>query len=374
MNKSRYKLDKRDIELFKEIIQKLIDDGIPLEKIQNQIESGIFFDKIFLAAKNDWSKMAYETMQKKSTEYLAWNRNDKQEFEKYLNQMWKQPFDLLEILIGVSQEIGHNFNNECRREAVKNNNLVFEALIRLQGRACQVSQEILTLMQSGYPDGANARWRTLHEIVVISQFINTHGQNVAEKYLLYDAIESFQSVKIYIDKPDLLKKHNEILKFSLLTDQDIQDIIKTKNQLCAKYGDQFAVPYGWAADIIPGPNFSKLEEHVKLDHLRPYYKMANIQIHAGPKGIFYHLTSANRNIIIAGPGNLGMADPGSLTAISLLQMNVTLLLLYPNIRRFAEIGVLFLMEQEIKNSFKKIHDTTMNNFEISNDFNSEKES
>jgi hypothetical protein len=35
----------------------------------------------------------------------------------------------------------------------------------------QIFNEILVLLKSGYADGANSRWRSLHELAVISFFL-----------------------------------------------------------------------------------------------------------------------------------------------------------------------------------------------------------
>ena len=41
-------------------------------------------------------------------------------------------------------------------------------LIRLHGKAVLTAREVLTLLRNGYSSGAFARWRTLHEVRVMS--------------------------------------------------------------------------------------------------------------------------------------------------------------------------------------------------------------
>ena len=36
-------------------------------------------------------------------------------------------------------------------------------------------------------------------------------------------------------------------------------------------------------------NFSDIERAVRLDHLRPYYKLASHNVHANPKGMLFRL-------------------------------------------------------------------------------------
>ena len=52
-------------------------------------------------------------------------------------------------------------------------------LIRLV-RACQVTDEIICLLENGFADGAMARWRTLHEIAVVAVVISQHGENLCD--------------------------------------------------------------------------------------------------------------------------------------------------------------------------------------------------
>lgn len=47
--------------------------------------------------------------------------------------------------------------------------------------------EILTLVKNGLADGAFARWRSLFELSVISNFISSNSEEVAKAY--YEASE-----------------------------------------------------------------------------------------------------------------------------------------------------------------------------------------
>ena len=44
-----------------------------------------------------------------------------------------------------------------------------------------MSRAILALLRSGFADDAHARWRSLHELAVVSGFISEYGEDVAEK-------------------------------------------------------------------------------------------------------------------------------------------------------------------------------------------------
>src|SRR6185503_264527 len=100
---------------------------------------------------------------------------ERKQFGKKRERFWRKSFALLELFVATARQTGSDFNRHYRETAVKENDLVFEVLARLHARSCQIGSEVLVLLRSGFPDGAHARWRTLHEIAVISMFIAKHG-------------------------------------------------------------------------------------------------------------------------------------------------------------------------------------------------------
>ena len=89
---------------------------------------------------------------------------------KKIYELWKEPLDLLECLIRISFESIEKHVNKLSKDK-KENNFKLTALVNAHARALQISNEILVLLKAGYPDGANARWRSLYELAVISFFL-----------------------------------------------------------------------------------------------------------------------------------------------------------------------------------------------------------
>ena len=354
MKKEEGYLDTKDWELFENVFKKLLEEGMEIEEIEKILKSKDLLTNAIISVNSAYSDDIYQYIKQNSKKNCEFFRRENKEFEDRLLRLWNRPFEQYETLIYVSQEIGNEFNNEFRSAAVENDDFVFEVLIHLHGRACQIALEILKLMQGGFPDGAIARWRTLHEIAIICDFIQKCGKDTAERYLLHDAIESYNSIEKYLRKPEIYRKHQKILSGSLPPAVEMKRIANFKNILCKQFGKEYEMGYGWAANVIKNPNFSKIEEFVDMDYLRPHYKMANISIHGGSKGMKFHLTSPNRQLIPAGPGNMGMSEPGKLAAISLLWINTNLLISKPSIRRSSDILALTKLIQEIKRSFDQV--------------------
>jgi hypothetical protein len=298
-----------------------------------------------------------------ASEILQKNNEDAEAFRKRLNELWKDPFDLLELFLMLSTEAGAKFNRDNRPIALEQNGYVFEALTRLHAKACLIGQEIITLMKNGYASGAHARWRSLHEITVTASFIKDHGNEVAERYLLYDRIEVYTLFKDYLKDNDLYKKHTDTLGYTPYGSlEEMKEAEISKKRLCDdnKFGKSFGDSYGWAAKALGNRphNFKEIEKDVKLDHLRPFYNMANHFVHAGPRGIYFNIgisDSHDENILLAGHSDSGLADPGSNMAVSLYYMNKALLTTRPTVENLIFLRVAGLLVDEINDELLKVH-------------------
>jgi hypothetical protein len=117
-------------------------------------------------------------------------RSDRDAFKSRLHKPWKKAFEILDLYLAACNECGSSFNKEYRQTAAKEDDFVFDVVTRLQARGCQIGLEVMTLLEGGFADGAHARWRTLHEIACVAMFVKNHGQEVAERYLLHDIVET----------------------------------------------------------------------------------------------------------------------------------------------------------------------------------------
>ena len=279
-------------------------------------------------------------------------RKSRRRFEAKLMKHWKKPLQLLELFIELAREAGIDFNEEFRAEAIATKDAVFEALIRLHARACQTSSEILTLLQAGYADGAHARWRSLHEISVVCSFIQQYGQEIAERYLNHEVMQRYRLAESY-------QKHHKEIGYPQMSSEGLEEVKSRRDQLVGKYGKNFEKDYGWAESVLGGvnPSIREIEAHANMDHLRPFYKMASDNEHPTAHGLYFKLglSQWNRNTLLAGPSNLGLADPGHSTAISLNVVASVLLLTKSTMDCVVVAKVLSRLVDEIGDEFLKAH-------------------
>ena len=279
---------------------------------------------------------------------VAWPEEDKRQrrelagFHDRLRAKWRPLLDRLGMILRIASEVGAFVNDDCRANPDPEMVNQINVITRLHARACQVASEIVTLLSQGFADGAIARWRTLHEIVVVASLIKNHDEDLALRYTLHEAIESHKATRLYQDKC-------ERLGFSPMTRQEIEASQSNYNALIEEHGRPFSTSYGWAAEVLdnPQPTLADLEAAVELDHLRPYYKLASHNVHANPKGVFFKLGLLKEEVLLVGGSDAGMDDPAQTCAISLAQITGTLLKLKTTTDILVALKVMLALSDEI---------------------------
>lgn len=276
-------------------------------------------------------------------------------FRGRIARQWRIPFQALSAFLFACGHVGEELMEELTLSEGKDQNLSskLSALFLLHARACIVASEINTLLHGGFADGGMARWRTLHEIAVVAQFIAAQDEMIAERYLAYEDIEGHRAARLY-------QRYFARLGQDALEAVEIKKLDVRESALLFKYGSSFGKEYGWAATVFNGkaPNFSQIEEQVGVDHLRPYYKMASQQTHATSKGLTTRLgllkisgRQQGRGMLLAGPTNSGYTDPAQLTSLSMLQITIGLLSENATIDRMVVSKILAAMQEKLPRLF-----------------------
>jgi hypothetical protein len=271
-------------------------------------------------------------------------------FERRLYKTWKRPLDLFEMMITACAEAADAVNAQWPWGKSEDQDIVFDVVRRLQARACMVASEILTLLKAGYASAAHARWRSLHELAATALFISAKGRDVAERFLAHEHVEAWRAAQKY-------QEHCRKLKQQPYSRKVMARLRRSYQAALAHYGKEFKTPYGWAAAALghPSPTFANIEKAAKLQHLRPYYKMASYPVHATVKTIRFSLSLGDQDLLLTGPSNWGLVEPGHGSAISLGQVTNTLLPLWPTTDSVTCMQVLLLFVDEIGKAFGKAH-------------------
>jgi len=270
-----------------------------------------FTDKLF----QDWKKQAKSILKK--------IKKDRNKFVDYHNKIWGSPFDLLESLISLCLEMGNDFRQRFSGDAQNENDIIFFVLERLHARGCQVSSEILTLLRGGFADGAHARWRTLHELSVVAQFIAKYDNELAERYLIHSVVADYHRAKEF-------REYSTDLSYAPMSDEEFDAIESSFDEALKKYGKSFKYDYGWASEVLgkTKPNFSDIEKEVYQSHMQPFVKLAHVNVHAGSAGVFIRLGSPpnDRDLLVAGASTFGVGEPGQNAAYTIFNLTSALIL------------------------------------------------
>ena len=291
-----------------ELVDKLTGQGMLPEEVAAKIEEILpgMLPKVGATLLSGLEEQAPEMLEDRTTLRARFSRR--------LRKKWGHPLKLLRMLIEAARESGEEYNAEHRPKAAQENDVVFEALMRLHARSCLVAEEVFCLMEGGFASGAHARWRTLHELTTVSFFIQEKGPEVAERYLLHHVAESCNAAGQY-------QEHCHALGQEPFNEDELREFREDRDELCRRFGSAYERDWGWAAVALnnPRPRFTDIERAVRLSHLRPYFKMACHPTHAGSKGLWDDLGNTlnpDGSVgALAGPSDAGLSEPGICTAL-----------------------------------------------------------
>jgi hypothetical protein len=294
-------------------------DIIPTEAELNTLTNRIFSKESL----DPYVKKIYKNLKKSASQVLEEQRTIRLGFEDRLYRTWREPLDLLESLIIISLENGMAKNAKLVKARDKSNIYKRDALIRIHARGIKISREIFVLLNSGYADGANARWRSLDELAGIALFLHESSNDVARRYL------DHQIMKIYRDAKEF-QIYCKTLGYTPFSTKQMKTMENKRVKLQKLHGSDFGKQdYEWIPKaIVSDCNFKALAKHVHIDQLNPYYNMSSNAVHGGSRALFYQLglpEYRQGKTLLAGPTNLGLADPIQGTAISLNQISCSLL-------------------------------------------------
>jgi hypothetical protein len=255
-------------------------------------------------------------------------------------------------MIKVCTEVGEAKKNALSKGTDNSNVIKRSALIQIHARSLLITNEILALLKAGYADGANSRWRSLHELAVISIFLSQHDNEVAKRYFEHELIKGYKDAKDY-------QVYSVNLGYTPLSEHEIRAIEEQRDSLIQRYGEDFAKSdYGWIPKtILSDGNFRALEKFAKLDKLHPFYNMSTNSVHGGARG-FYHLgltDSLRGKILLVGPSIFGLADPIANSAISLGHITFSLVNIEHDLHSLVQLAVVGQYVKQVLDAAQKAH-------------------
>jgi hypothetical protein len=241
--------------------------------------------------------------------------------------IWGDALDSYYTVTVAAIELGAMYSQRSAEAQVPADR-VTSALALLHARTCQTSLEVHALLTAGFPGGAYGRYRTLHELAVTTAVIAEYGRtpehaDLADRYLDHTHIEHYQQARHF-------QRSSSHLGWQPFSREIMRTLKDERDRLIARYGRDYAQPYGWAAGLIRPPlTFERLEAKANMNLLRYFYVTGSHLVHATAHGLRMTLAPAQDGasvITIAGPSVAGLSQPAQASLNALLDVTGGLVL------------------------------------------------
>lgn len=174
-------------EIYEETLEKLardeIEAGKSLDYIADKFDEEYIVD-VMNAMVDVSAELQISDYKNKVCEICLNAQKQQKAFYKEFDDKWKSGLlrsEILWFLCEDSIKATAGFDHETYLQ---------KSLRQLYIRGCQVYYEICVLISSGLADGAWARWRTLYELAILSEFIAENGEEAAKGYFDSESDES----------------------------------------------------------------------------------------------------------------------------------------------------------------------------------------
>ena len=232
-----------EIRKFIAKFKKNIDRGKKIELIENYLE--------ILYEQPEFLKLG-----RTKTIFLYDNT-----FDDEVNQKLKIIYNSLDKFIAQAKHI-------IDQNDVDYDDIVLDVLFENTKKSFIILQEIVCLIQSQFFSGAYGRWRSLHELLVISLFIKKHGKTCAIDYIKSISLQKKHAFDIYIDAQG---KFPESERFTNDEKEHIEELFNDTEDSKASYK--------WSSNCLQKHSFANIEKDVGLEHLGTFYKMSSMLLH-----------------------------------------------------------------------------------------------
>lgn len=239
-------------------------------------------------------------------------------FKERLREHWGEALDLYLIFYGAVEEVGSTYSNEVQAPEDPIQWSIYNVLLGLHARSCQVAAAVHELLQAGSPAMAHALARTAYELAVTSVVIaeNSKGEHadLAQRFMFHQFVQRYKDATVFQEQSAKLGEEP-------FTDDDMNEFKEHRDKFVSQYGDGYKNENGWAAKLLSKdkPQFIDLEAKADLTHLRPLYKMANHSTHSDSAGWGMNFILYDGDMVRqSGWTNTGLGLPGHWTMGSLL--------------------------------------------------------
>jgi hypothetical protein len=231
---------------------------------------------------------------------------------------WGEAFNALRLLVALCAQEGEAFNFSHLR--AKRQHERDQAIARLHIRACRIANEIILLLENGHTEGAQARWRTMHEVAITATIIAEGGDELAQRYFDHEAVEKKKALDDHRRAAAAVGERGVSYEHGRGIEQEFAAAIR-------KYGKPFQGMYGWASGQLglpDNPQFHHLQDVAGSLSLKLRYRLASFDTHASPRTLSQPMHQWDPTTHIPGTFSAGFEGPASDAAQTMVQVTVLL--------------------------------------------------
>jgi hypothetical protein len=233
-----------------------------------------------------------------------------------IGELLRHAFTVLAPLLQGYIGVGGHVNNlalEAWRPNSSRPRAKIDALVQLHARSLVLLDETFALIYSGFPSGAEAISRTLHEVAVTAMFLHKFKAELAERYLASHIVELWKSKSDFVPRRGAAQT-GHWRAFEKELDEKYAGVIR-------KHGDSIAIPNGWAwprfddkskgqAKLPRRIPFSWIQEAVGETGQRGRYRQNSHHVHAVHLGTIKTLVHREAETLVLGPRPFGFITAG----------------------------------------------------------------
>ncbi|HXB64305.1 MAG TPA: DUF5677 domain-containing protein [Solirubrobacteraceae bacterium] len=242
------------------------------EEIMRILKSGKLGRAITASAPEIGSSIA-DGLAERTPGLIIERRANEAGIAEMIRQAYGPGLDLCESVLRSAHEIGEEYVDLSTPEGEDDVPILRWVLGHLHARSCRIAEEALVLLRTGYGLGAYSRWRALHEVVVVGEFIKQSGDDTAARYYDHMAINRWRLLKAASESGRLDENEQGVLAQAQERVDELADI----------YGAEFVRDYGWAVKALSGQphsGFRGIQAATDFTHLQVDYRESSSAVHA----------------------------------------------------------------------------------------------
>jgi hypothetical protein len=298
--------NERDSGMDDELLGQLREHFAEAQRkgLSRDAAGDLIANAVLTAAEQIAPKIAADVL-RSAPEMVAKSRAERETTRDQVRARWGQQMDRYIVIRVVCEELCRDYRGKPNGTEL---DPLFDALALISASVLRISLEVFNLLENGYPGGALARCRTLHELSVCAWILADYGRRPGNealglRYLAHADARGW-------DKARTWQRSSEASPFD---EAELARLRERQNQAVQVFGGAFKRDWGWAIPLFDSSDnctFAGLERLAELSDLRGHYSYASTHVHGGTESVLLNLADeGSGEYMVIGPTLDGFAMP-----------------------------------------------------------------